>query len=120
MAELEITLPWPPSVNHYYRHVGPRILISREGRRYREAVAVAVMLRGRPRVEGRLALEMDAYPPDRIRRDLDNLQKGVWDSLKHAGVYGDDSQIDEFTVRRRGVVKGGKVVVRLRTMEGVT
>ena len=30
---LELELPWPPSVNHYYRHVGPRVLISRDGRK---------------------------------------------------------------------------------------
>nr|DAH86622.1 MAG TPA: endodeoxyribonuclease RUS [Caudoviricetes sp.] len=35
----EFELPWPPSVNHYYRHVGPRVLISRDGRKYREIVA---------------------------------------------------------------------------------
>ena len=35
----EFELPWPPSVNHYYRHVGHRVLISRDGRHYRENVA---------------------------------------------------------------------------------
>ena len=34
----EFELPWPPSVNHYYRHVGPRVLISRDGRKYRDNV----------------------------------------------------------------------------------
>ena len=24
-----LTLPWPPSINHYWRRVGPRTLISR-------------------------------------------------------------------------------------------
>ena len=33
---LELELPWPPSVNHYYRHVGPRVLISRDGRKRAE------------------------------------------------------------------------------------
>ena len=33
---IELELPFPPSVNHYYRRVGPRTLISREGRRFRE------------------------------------------------------------------------------------
>jgi hypothetical protein len=31
---MKLTLPYPPSVNHYYRRVGPRTLISREGREY--------------------------------------------------------------------------------------
>ena len=31
---IEVELPFPPSVNHYHRRVGPRTLISREGRRF--------------------------------------------------------------------------------------
>ena len=31
--------------------------------------------------------------PDWRRRDFANAQKGIWDTLQHAGVYGDDSQI---------------------------
>jgi hypothetical protein len=29
-------LPYPPSVNHYWRHVGGKTLVSREGRRYQQ------------------------------------------------------------------------------------
>ncbi len=29
---MPLTLPYPPSVNHYWRRVGLRTLISREGR----------------------------------------------------------------------------------------
>ena len=92
-------LPWPPSVNHYYRHVGPRVLISRDGRRYRERVAA--MVGGREPFEGELRLTAEFYPPDRRRRDLDNLLKSLQDALQHAGLYRDDSQIAELRLRRR-------------------
>ena len=91
-----MTLPYPPSVNHYWRRVGPRTLISREGRTFRTNVC-ALLARGggngprKPPSGGRIALAMDAFPPDRRRRDLDNLQKPVLDALEHAGVYEDDS-----------------------------
>ena len=110
------TLPWPPSVNHYWRRVGPRTLISREGREYRRAICGLLAGAGGPRkppVGGRIALAMDAFPPDRRRRDLDNLPKAVQDSLAHAGVYEDDSQIDLLIVRRRQVVRGGRLEIRL-------
>ena len=110
-----ITLPFPPSVNHYWRRVGPRTLISRAGREYRRAIC-GLLAGGGPRkppADGRIALVMDAFPPDRRRRDLDNLPKAVQDSLAHAGVYEDDSQIDLLVVRRCQVVRGGKLEVRI-------
>lgn len=106
-------LPYPPSVNHYWRRVGFRTLISRGGRRYRRDV-VALLAAGRAApLRGRLELVVDVFPPDRRRRDLDNLQKALCDALQHAGVYGDDSQIDRLEVRRGPVVPGGKVLVQV-------
>jgi crossover junction endodeoxyribonuclease RusA len=111
---LEIELPYPPSVNHYYRRVGPRTLISRQGRRYRERIcAILRSLNIRP-IEGRLALTADFYPPDRRRRDLDNLAKCLLDALQHGGAYHDDSQIKEMhTHMREPMAPRGKAVVRV-------
>ena len=110
---IEIELPFPPSVNHYYRRVGPRTILSREGRAYREKVAgIAAGLALRP-VEGPLEAEVLVFPPDRRRRDLDNLQKAIFDSLQHAGVYQDDSQIATIHIERCEVVPGGRAIVRI-------
>jgi crossover junction endodeoxyribonuclease RusA len=35
---IEITLPWPPSVNTYWRNFDGRMIISAKGREYRETV----------------------------------------------------------------------------------
>ena len=113
-----LTLPWPPSINHYWRRVGPRTLISREGRAFRRNVC-ALLGGGGPRkppAGGRIALAMDAFPPDRRRRDLDNIAKPVLDVLEHAGIYEDDSQVDLLLTRRREPLKGGKLEVRLDDM----
>ncbi len=111
MVELE--LPFPPSMNHYYRRVGPRTLISREGRAYRERVCSVLAELGVREVPGRLALAIEAYPPDRRRRDLDNLIKALADALEHGGAYRDDSQIDLLAIARREPERGGAVIVRL-------
>ena len=88
----EFDLPWPPSVNRYYRHVGPRVLISRDGRKYR--MMTVSQLGGRfPKLTGRLRVSAEFYPPDARRRDLDNLLKCTQDSLQAAGLFEDDSQI---------------------------
>jgi len=113
---MTLTLPYPPSVNHYWRRVGPRTLISREGRTFRKNVC-ALLAHGsgngprKPPSGGRIALAMDAFPPDRRRRDLDNIQKPVLDALEHAGIYEDDSQIDLLLTRRREVTSGGRLEV---------
>ena len=112
---MELVLPFPPSVNHYYRRVGPRTLISREGRAFRKNVCALLGGSGirKPPSGGRIALAMDAFPPDRRRRDLDNLLKCTQDSLAHAGVFEDDSQIDLLVVARHEPVKGGKITIRI-------
>lgn len=110
---IELELPYPPSVNHYWRRVGARTLISREGRAFRQSVCSIVAANGISPMDGPLSVEVDVYPPDRRRRDLDNIQKALLDALAHGGAYHDDSQIARLIVERRDVVSGGKVHVRL-------
>ena len=111
-------LPYPPSVNHYWRRVGARTLISREGRVFRGDVCALLDGNGprKPPAGGRIALCMDAFPPDRRRRDLDNIQKPVLDALEHAGIYEDDSQIDLLITRRGPQAAGGQVYVRIERL----
>jgi len=115
---LTVALPYPPSVNHYWRRVGPRTVISRQGRAYRREVAAAVERIDRVAEQmpltGPLSVEVSLYPPDRRRRDLDNVLKALLDALQHAGVYLDDSLIEHLSVEKRDVVDGGKAVVVIR------
>lgn len=115
---IDITLPWPPSVNTYWRSLrkGPlagRVLISREGRSYRAEVTrrcYGEKLCDK-RLVGRLGITIHAHAPDRRARDLDNILKSLLDSIKHAGVIVDDSQFDEIRVLRGAVERGGFVQV---------
>ena len=109
---IELELPFPPSVNHYYRRVGPRTLISREGRRFRERVCAHPRGLGIGAMAGPLHVEIEVYPPDRRRRDIDNVQKALLDALQHGGLYADDSQIRELNIEMRGCVPGGRTLVR--------
>jgi crossover junction endodeoxyribonuclease RusA len=43
--------------------------------------------------------------------------KALLDALGHGGVYEDDGQIDRLEIERGSVVPGGKVVVRITSME---
>jgi len=109
-----LRLPWPPSVNRYWRHNRGMTHISREGRHYRDRVAVECDLRRVVAFEGRLAVQIIAYPPDRRKRDLDNVLKALLDALEYGGCYVDDSQIDQLTIVRAPKVTGGSVTVTMR------
>jgi Holliday junction resolvase RusA-like endonuclease len=109
----EANLPYPPSVNHYWRRVGPKTLISREGRRFRErVVAILAALRVEP-LSGPLAINVELHPPDNRRRDIDNVTKALLDALQHGGAYADDSQIVRLAIVKCAPVKGGKTVVHI-------
>lgn len=110
---IELELPYPPSVNHYYRRVGPRTLISRQGRAFRRKVCALVAAAGVGPLAGRLRVEIEVYPPDRRRRDIDNVQKALLDALEHGGAYRDDSQIVRLEIEKRTPVRGGRTLVRI-------
>jgi Holliday junction resolvase RusA-like endonuclease len=113
---LQIELPYPPSVNHYWRRVGTRTLISREGRRFRARVVAALAARQIKPLPGPLAVEVEVYPPDRRRRDLDNVLKALLDALEHGGAYADDAQIVRLTLVKGESVAGGHTTVRIRSL----
>ena len=110
---LELELPHPPSVNHYWRRVGARTLISRGGRVFRQAVCSILAAAKVQPLDGPLAVAVEVYPPDKRRRDIDNVQKALLDALAHGGAYHDDSQIARLTIERRQVVPNCKVRVRV-------
>lgn len=92
-------LPWPPSVNHYYRHTARGVFIGKAGKTYRKNVC---MLRRPPRpLEGRLGVRADMHPPGAGRFDLDNLGKALLDAMQRAGFYANDEQIDDLRFVRR-------------------
>ncbi len=107
-----LILPFPPSINHYWRHCRGMTFISKEGQLFRSHVAVECM--GKDKLSGYLSMELDVYPPDRRRRDLDNLLKATLDALQHARIYDDDNQICDLRIRRRDVVKGGLMKITLQ------
>ena len=109
-----LTVPWPPTVNTYWRHVGHQTLISHEGRVYRVTVGRILMAERVPTYRGPLDVCLAAAPPDRRRRDLDNLPKALLDALQRGGLYEDDSQIDRLLIQRCEPTPGGSIVVTVR------
>lgn len=111
---IEFEMPWSPSVNCYYRRVLRGVIINEKGKAYRREAAYALQeFKGSFTAEQRLSLYIEAYPPDKRGRDLDNLLKCFIDSVEYAGVFPNDEQIDELKIVRKEIVKGGLLRVRI-------
>jgi crossover junction endodeoxyribonuclease RusA len=121
-----LQLPWPPTVNHYWYPIIFRgrlrgMRISEDGRTFRTEVLCAVRKAlgpVGPKVAGMLRVDVELRPPTRAKRDLDNYLKALFDALTHAEVWVDDNQIDELTVRRGRVMKGGGAAVIITELDG--
>lgn len=112
---LEFELPWPPSVNHYYRHVGAKVLISRDGRKYRKMIVSRFRSEGVEPFRCPVELSVELYPPDNRRRDADNSLKCLLDAFTHGGLYEDDSLIRRLVVtKREPTPPDGMAYVRIR------
>lgn len=118
---MKLVLPFPPSVNTYWRapNSGPlkgRHLISAKGRAFQSAACAAIIeqLRRLPKPSSLpAAVEIVLYPPDARRRDIDNYNKALFDALTHAGIWEDDSQVKRMLVEWAPQVPGGKVEITI-------
>ncbi len=119
---IELELPWPPSVNHYWRSLAicgrAKVVLSRQGREYREAVARVVVGSGMNTLCGALSMLCIFYCPDWRERDIDNLHKGLLDSLVHAGaIEGDEFICSSISEKRHSADGIGRVVVQISRLD---
>ena len=107
---IQLDLPMPPSVNHYWGIRGKQRFIGKQGKQFRLTVAEEVAEAG-IKLEGRLAVHVALFPANRVRFDIDNRIKPLLDALQNAGCFEDDEQVDELHVTRQGVYPGGRCTV---------
>jgi crossover junction endodeoxyribonuclease RusA len=100
MKSVSVQIPWPPSANRYWRKYRGRMVVSEEARKYIDDITILALTWQIKTFKTRLSLKIAAYPPDRRVRDIDNILKIAIDSLQHAGIYEDDSQIDRIYIER--------------------
>lgn len=111
----QISLPYPPSVNHYWGSRGNYRYLTAKAKAFRAATIEAVRLAGHGGFgDSRLQVCIKLNSPDRRVRDIDNCVKSILDSLCHAGMFLDDSQVDRLVVERGTVVKGGSCLVHIK------
>ena len=135
MPEIQLKLPYPPSVNHYWSHKAVRSrttkrwtvikYLSARAKQFRQDVTEAIesQIGDAPKLKGRLAcIVHEHYGPSKpdghagTAQDIDNCLKPLFDALEHAGMYINDSQIDELLVLKKRRAAIGRVEVTIRSI----
>jgi len=114
---VSLLLPWPPTVNHYWKRSYKRFYVGEKGVNYRnEVVILASKFKNSYVNNERLRIDIEAHPPDKRRRDLDNIFKCLLDSLQYAGVYSDDNQLDQIYIERK-TPRNGQLLVTIKELK---
>lgn len=115
-SSITLTLPWPPTINTYWRRHGNTYFISAKGLDYRRTACLKSIEYHKSHLfDKRLSLFICAFPPDKRRRDIDNILKVLIDSLQYAEIYHDDCQIDSIYIKRMPDLLN-QVVVKIEEM----
>jgi len=99
---IQFYLPFPPSINKYWVRTRVGMKRSKHAVLY-QAEALSDLNDQIGHIEpigGKIMVSLVLFPPDKRRRDLDNFNKPVLDSLVHFGLIVDDSQIDQLFIYR--------------------
>lgn len=134
MPDIDLILPYPPSVNHYW---GTKVIrskltkntthrkrlivlrfLTKRAKQFRKDVALHVFeqIGKSPELRGRLAIIVKQFHGPGKVQDIDNSLKGLFDALEHCKVYRNDSQIDELLVVRKRRSAIGRVEVTIRPL----
>jgi len=114
----EYDLPWPPSVNDYYHRHHAGVSLKKAGRKFRRDVIMIVKSKGaHETLTGPIKMDIYAWPPDRRRRDIDNILKALLDAMEFAGIYHNDYQIEKLNIERYESNGKGNVLVAIQEIE---
>lgn len=116
--KVEIVLPYPPSANRIWRKNGAgRIYLVPNAKAFKGLVRDLVVT-GKFSGFGAalLKIKIEIYPPDKRKRDIDNVIKILLDALKFAGMYDDDCQIKKLEIAMLETKKNGEVLVKIEEL----
>lgn len=111
---LILNLPYPPSVNTYYRNFNGRMVLSAKGREFKQLVAEYVIENCVPKLGDKFVkVTIIMRPRDKRKTDVDSRIKATLDALESAGVFDNDYQVEHLEVIRGEPIKNGRVVVTI-------
>ena len=123
---VSILLPFPPTVNTYFTVSHGRKILSDRGRTYQAMCAAMVDAQRRHGYipngtvfTDDVAVEITIRPPDRRKRDLDNLLKAALDAITNAHVWNGDSQVKQILARWGERTENGSANVKIMALDEV-
>lgn len=127
MMYLSFNLPYPPSMNHIWRHAGKRTYLSARAVAYRKAVLARLIEQGVPlkSIDAPMRVTYALQAPSKRRSDVDNFPKSISDALTAAKFWVDDSLVHDLRVCWADLLsdefarttKGGRVSVLIEVLE---
>ena len=116
---VNLILPYPPTVNTYWRKFKNHMVISPRGRPYKNKVAEIIKQLEISKFTGFVKLEISLVPPDSRKRDVDNVLKSLLDALTAAHIWEDDYQVKAVFIERmdKDPEKQGFCVVRIAPVQ---
>ena len=112
---IELYLPYPPTLNSLYKWTKYGIYLSAKGRAYVTGVEAEIQQQGGPfpEIAQNVSLLVVLSAKDKRKRDLDNYNKALLDSLTKADLWLDDSLVDDLRVIRGSQHPDGLAYVRI-------
>lgn len=112
-----VLIPYPVSTNRYWRNFRGRMVVSKEAIAYKVRVADIFRLVGQQTHTGPVSVLMFVHPKttkkgvaSKVRADLDNLLKVVFDGLNGVA-WVDDSQVVKLQAEFAAPIEGGGVSI---------
>ena len=111
----EFEMPWPPSVNGYWRTFRNRQIISKRGREYRKLAIERLEELGLSKelLDGELSVSLVLNPPTLRRYDIDNFNKALFDALSLGEFWVDDEQVTSLNIKKGVKMKGGNIQLKV-------
>ena len=119
-SPIQIKSPWSVSTNAIWVPVRGRLVTSNEYKQYIRDLGLELLAQHLPKFHTTLPISARVYlfPPDtKVRRDIDNWEKSLFDGLVSNGVLLDDRFIKKMLVIDCPPVKNGAIIIEFENFD---
>lgn len=124
---MKILLPFPPSVNAYWKQV---VIKTKTGKNFRSTALtkrakefrIAAFITVKQQypihrvIDYPVKVLIHLHPPSLRKYDVDNFNKGILDALTHSNIWVDDELVCDLRIVKRPKQKGGAVIVDIQPL----